>query len=77
MELVEVAKMQNDSEALVVRGLLEANGIPVIFKTRLVQSVHAITIDGVGEVRILVKAEDAERAREILSSRGGADLPAE
>jgi hypothetical protein len=77
MELVEVAKMQNDSEALVARSLLEANGIEAIFRATLVQSVHPITIDGVGEVRILVRPEDAERAREILSGHRGSDLPAE
>ncbi|MFH1680749.1 MAG: DUF2007 domain-containing protein, partial [Candidatus Eisenbacteria bacterium] len=73
----EVAKMQNDSEALVVRGLLEANGIEVVFRATLVQSVHPITINGVGEVRILVRPEDAEKARELLSGRQGMDLPAE
>lgn len=77
MELVEIAKMQNDSEALVVRGLLESNGIEVVSKARLVQSVHAITVNGVGEVRLLVRAEDAERAREILAGRVDSDPGAE
>jgi hypothetical protein len=77
MELVEVAKMQNNSEALVVRALLESHGIDVILKAQVVQSVHAITVDGVGEVRIMVRPEDAERARELLSSRGSSDLTAE
>ncbi len=77
MEVVEVVRMQNNSEALVARALLEAHGIEVILKTQVVQSVHAITVDGVGEVRIMVRPEDAERARELLSSRGSPDLAAE
>jgi hypothetical protein len=77
VDLVEVLKMQNDSEALVIRSLLESNGIDVIFQSRLVQSVSPITVNGLGEVRILVRPEDAERAREILSHRGLLDFPAE
>ncbi len=72
MELVEVATLQNDSEALVVKSLLESQGIRVVTRSPLVQSVHPITVDGVGIVRILVRPEDAERAREIL---GENDLP--
>jgi hypothetical protein len=72
MDLVEVATLQNDSEALVVKSLLESQGIPVITRSPLVQSVHPITVDGVGIVRILVRAEDAGRARDILNEN---DLP--
>jgi hypothetical protein len=72
MDLVEVAKLPNDSEALVVRSLLESHGIRVVSRSPLVQSVHPITVDGAGIVRILVRPEDADRARAILDEN---DLP--
>jgi len=74
MKLVEIAKMQNDSEAMVIKGLLESQGIETVFHSNLVQSVTPITVDGVGQVRILVRPEDAERAKQILAeteSEGG------
>ena len=72
MKLVEVAKLQNDSEAMVVKSLLESNGIRTVFQSNLVQSVHPITVDGIGVVRILVRPEDADKARAILDEN---DLP--
>ena len=74
MKLVEIAKMQNDSEAMIVKGLLESNGIETVFHSNLVQSVTPITVDGIGQVRILVKPEDAERAKELLKETNLNDL---
>jgi len=67
MELVEIAKLQNDEEAMVVKSLLESHGIRAVFQSNLVQSVHPITVDGIGRVRILVRPEDAGEARAILA----------
>ncbi|MFH1278108.1 MAG: DUF2007 domain-containing protein [Candidatus Eisenbacteria bacterium] len=69
MELVEIAVMQNDSEALVLKSVLESAGIEAMYHSNLVQSVHPITVNGIGKVRILVRPEDEARAREILDSR--------
>lgn len=68
MKLVEIAVMQNDSEALVLKSVLESAGIEVMFHSNLVQSVHPITVNGIGKVRIFVRPEDEARAREILAS---------
>ena len=70
VEFVEIAKMSNDSEALVVKTLLESHGIHVLMKTTLVQSVLPITVDGVGLVKILVPKEDEQKAREIIDKDG-------
>lgn len=67
MSLVEVAKLPNDSEALVIQTLLESNGIQVIMQSQLVQVITPITVDGAGLVRILVNPEDAEKAKDILA----------
>ncbi|NNE09757.1 MAG: hypothetical protein HKN20_14445 [Gemmatimonadetes bacterium] len=68
MDLVQIAVLPNDSEALVIRSLLESNGIHVVMRSSLVQSVHPITVDGVGKVRVLVRPEDEEKARELLDT---------
>lgn len=68
MDLVQIAVLPNDSEALVVRSLLESNGIKVVMRSSLVQSVHPITVNGVGKVRVLVRPEDEEKARGILDT---------
>lgn len=73
MELVEIAVMQNDAEAMVVKSVLESEGIEALYHSNLVQSVHPITVNGIGKVRVFVRIEDEERAREILASRE--DLP--
>lgn len=66
VKFVKVASMANDSEALVVKSLLESHGIHVLMKSPLVQSVHPITVNGVGLVQVLVPEEEAEKARDIL-----------
>ena len=62
-ELVEVFDTQQESEAMVVHGLLESAGIEsVITNLDAPQNV----LPGVGGVVVRVAPEDAERAREII-----------
>ena len=49
-------------EALVLRGLLESEGIPTVVRSRIAHSVHPFTVGAQGEVVILVPKEDASRA---------------
>lgn len=67
-ELVEVYKASNEMEAQVIRGLLESYGIPCFLKSHAAPSVHQFTIDGMGEVRIMVLDSMADRARELIKS---------
>ncbi len=67
-EFIELANVQGDFEAQVLRALLESEGIDVIVKAGLVHSVHPLTVDGLGEVRLCVRDRDVERAREILEA---------
>lgn len=62
-----------------VRAFLAAYGIPSRVRTHAVQGVHAITIDGIGAVAILVPAERAGEARDLLAQvqRGELTLPAD
>ena len=61
----EVRRCRDQGEALVVRGLLESEGIGVL-RSNLAQSVHPFSVGDQGEVTVLVADRDAHRARLIL-----------
>lgn len=63
-------------QANIIRGRLESQGIATRLRYEAVGSIYAVTVDGLGEVRILVPSADSERARELLSrSYDDGDLP--
>lgn len=64
----EVRRCRDQGEALVVRGLLESEGIGVVLRSNLAQSVHPFSVGDQGEVTVLVADRDAHRARLILAS---------
>ena len=57
------------AEAEVIKGYLESNEIECIFQSQVVHSVHPFTVDGLGEVKIMVREEDFERAKRLLEER--------
>ena len=63
--LVELHRC-DQAEALVVKGLFESHGIPVVLRSRLAHSVHPFTVGDQGAIVILVPEADAARAREVL-----------
>ncbi len=65
--LVEVYSSPGDTEALIIKGLLESEGIICSLSSDVPHSVLPIEIDGLGAVRISVADTDAERATEIIS----------
>lgn len=64
---VEIRRCRDEAEALVVKGLVESEGIPCFLRTRLVHSVHPFTVGDQGEVIVLVPAADAPQARILLA----------
>jgi hypothetical protein len=69
-QMVEVYKAATEMEAQVIKSLLESYGIPCIFKSHAAHSVHMMTMDGMGEVRILVSESDAENAMALINKPG-------
>ncbi len=53
--------------AEVIKAKLEANDIPVLLQYESVGPIYGITVDGLGEVRVMVPAELAPLAREVLA----------
>ena len=60
---------QGELEASVIKSHLECEGIPVMLQYESVGRVFGLTVDGLGEIRILVPQELAERAKEIIKPR--------
>jgi hypothetical protein len=64
--VVEVHRCDR-AEALVVRGLLESEGIPTLLRSQIAQSVHPFSVGAQGEVAVLVPGAEAARSRLILA----------
>ena len=65
-KLVDVYHASGEAEAYIIKGKLEANGIPCILRSNAARSVHMFTVDGMGEIRIAVNESMAEEARRLL-----------
>ena len=73
--LVVIFRTHSDVEASIVRGLLEVNGVMSIASSSVPHSVFPLTVDGLGEVRISVREDEAEEATRIIEShRTGPNL---
>jgi hypothetical protein len=53
-------------EAQIIKGRLESEGIPVLLSYESAGLIYGLTIDGLGEVKIMVPRHLAAEAREIL-----------
>ena len=53
-------------EAHIIKGRLESEGIPSLLSYESAGLVYGLTIDGLGEVKIMVLEHLADAAREIL-----------
>ena len=65
--LVVIFRTQSDIEASVVRGLLETHGIRALLASDLPHAVFPLTIDGLGEVRLSVRKDEADSARRLIA----------
>jgi hypothetical protein len=61
-----IHKVQGGLTAEVIKSHLESEGIPVLLKYESLGMVHGLISDGLGEVKILVPQELAEKAKQII-----------
>jgi hypothetical protein len=71
---VEVKRVQGLIEAQPILAVLRANGIPARTRGEALGAIYALTLDGLAEVAILVPADRAEEARELLAAGEHGDL---
>ncbi len=57
---------QGMAQASIVSGRLETEGIPIKLKYEAAGRIYAVTVDGLGEVKIQVPASLLEEARRVL-----------
>ena len=69
-KLVEVYSANGDLEAQVIKGLLESHGITCLLQPHAVSSLQSIIVSGLGGVRVLVSAEEANQATSLIEAKG-------
>ncbi|MBC8527559.1 MAG: DUF2007 domain-containing protein [Candidatus Cloacimonetes bacterium] len=57
---------QGQIEAFIIKGKLESNGIPVVLKQEAIGKIYGLTLDGLGEVKVLVPESYRDKAIKIL-----------
>src|SRR5438093_6310687 len=67
-ELVVIFRAPSAIEAKVVRSLLDAYGIMSVVFSNLPHAIFPLSVDGLGEVRLAVRAAEADDARRIIDS---------
>jgi hypothetical protein len=65
-ESLVTVRTTNYMEAHIMKGRLESEGIPVLLSYESAGLVYGITVDGLGQVKVMVPQHLAEEAKEIL-----------
>lgn len=76
--LEEVCVTSGLLQAEIIKGKLEANDIPALLEYESLGPVMGLTVDGLGEVRVLVPEDRVETARALLEEiEEDDDIPAD
>jgi len=68
-QLIEVYRANGEIEAQVIKGLLESYGIPCLLKGDAARTIYGLTVNGIGEVKIMVWESMAEKARKLIKGK--------
>ena len=71
---IELLRVQGQINAEPILAALRANGIPARTVGEALGSVYGLTLDGLGEVTIVVPLEHEEQALELLAAAEGEQL---
>ena len=63
----ELARVRDQAEALVLRGLLESHGIEVLLRSHVAPSVYPFSVGDQGAVQVLVRREALAASRRLLA----------
>jgi hypothetical protein len=70
VKMVEVYRAMGEAEAMIIKGLLESNGIACLLKSNAAPSVHVFAVDGMGEVGVMVRESKAKEAERLIGGDG-------
>lgn len=76
-KLTKIAVLNDPAEAEVLRGLLEAQGIPVMVSKEGASTVYGLTVGAFAEIEIFVPADQAKDAKRIFHETFRADAESE
>ena len=65
---VTIARFQYSSEAQIVKGRLEADGIQTFLKDNITIDTDPLVSNAIGGIKLKVRSEDEKEAKEILKS---------
>lgn len=71
---VSVHVCWTDAEAGVLTSLLRAHGIHAITSSEPLREIYGFTVDGLGQIEVLVPANDRAEAQRLIAEKGE-DLP--
>jgi hypothetical protein len=72
--LIVIARAWADSEASVIKSLLESYNIPCHYSSELPHRFYPVSTEGIGQIRILVPASLAQEASDILEEHRRRDV---
>lgn len=73
-EWIEILITSDSLEAEMIKDVLESGGIPVVLRSSKV-SPYPVNIGKIGEIKVLVKKEDQDAAKEVLGGDSQATDP--
>ena len=68
MKLKELCRAMGSVEAEVIRSFLASNGISSVLGGTMVQSIYPFSVDGLGEIKVLVSETDYPLAKKLLEN---------
>ena len=71
---IVVYTAQGEPEETQVRSFLKAHGIPTSTRGEALRKTHGLTLDGLGQVEILVAPEHAADARALMTAAEQGDF---
>ena len=66
-EFIQVYVAGGEPEAYIVKGRLESAGIPVMLHYESAGIIYGLTVDGLGQMEIMVPVDLADEAKNLLS----------
>ncbi len=66
---LSVIAIARQIEAQIIKGRLESEGIPVLLSYESAGLVYGLTIDGLGEVKVMVPEHLAKEAKSLLDTK--------
>lgn len=69
LKLRELTRVMGPVEAEVIKNFLESQGIPCILRGQMAQAVYPFSVDGMGEIKVMVSESDYHQAKALLAQR--------